>query len=310
VRASYCSMHALCACGSIPCFWYTSGTMTRFAESLLQLATGRLLWANLAALMCIKLLLPLGNGGMAAITEQLHTFTPADVVRLTNEHRRAAHLSDVRPNATLDAAAARKLDDMAARQYFAHQNPEGKQPWDFMRAAGYRYRSAGENLAKGFSDPSVLVNAWMNSPSHRANLVNAGYRDIGVAVRRVTLNGVSTLLVVQMFGAPQAIAAAPASAPVAPAPKSGAISTERSIAPVRAPVSVTIPAGAHAARIVDFFNSALMAELAFLLALLSAVVVWMRFHARALASWSISAAMLALSASLPGILPATSGFIF
>ncbi len=292
--------------------------MRRIAESFLQLATGRLLWANLAALVFIKVLLPFGSGGLAAITETLNPFNPVDIVRITNEARRAAGLADLQSNSVLAAAAARKLDDMAAQQYFAHVTPDGKQPWDFILAAGYRYRSAGENLGKGFNDPNALVDAWMHSPSHRANLVNASYRDIGVAARRITLNGVSTLLVVQMFANPQAVAVVvPPPVPNKPviatkpaaSPQPQRISTERAIAPVSAPVNVTI-AGTNTSHIAGPLNSVLLAELALLLALLSAFVVWTRFHPRALVPWGATAVVLLLAAVLPSIAPTTSGLIF
>jgi len=152
--------------------------MARVSESFLRVAAGRLFWANLAALVFIKLLFPFGSGGLAAISDS--GFDPGDVIRLTNEQRRTAGIGELRHNTVLDTAAARKLDDMAAQQYFAHVTPDGLQPWDFIRTAGYRYTAAGENLAKGFNDPSVLVSAWMGSPSHRANMVDADYRDIGV----------------------------------------------------------------------------------------------------------------------------------
>jgi hypothetical protein len=291
--------------------------MARTVESFLRLATGRLLWVNLALLVFIKLLLPFGSGGLAAITESLNPFDPTDIVRITNEARRAAGLADLRANPALDAAAARKLDDMAAQQYFAHVTPDGKQPWDFILAAGYRYRSAGENLGKGFNDPSALVNAWMGSPSHRANLVNTGYREIGVAVRRVTLNGVSTLLVVQMFANPQTVVAVkvapspvPKLAPAPVAPKVQQVSTERAIPPVQAPTSVTAPASVNGAHVAETFNGVLMAELGLLLGLLSVAAVWTRFHRRALVPWSGAFAVLVLAAVLPALAPMTSGSIF
>jgi hypothetical protein len=90
---------------------------------------------------------------------------------------------------------------MFSNNYWAHFSPQGKSPWDFIVGAGYTYTLAGENLAKNFNDSVGVVDAWMNSPSHRENLLKPGYKEIGFAVVNGTLNGEETTLVVQMFGA-------------------------------------------------------------------------------------------------------------
>lgn len=125
---------------------------------------------------------------------------PAEIIRLTNLEREKQGLSDVNLDPELSAAAAQKAADMFARDYWAHVSPIGTQPWFFITAAGYNYRYAGENLARDFSDPNSVVTAWMNSPSHRENLLSAKYHDIGVAVVDGKLGGQETTLVVQMFG--------------------------------------------------------------------------------------------------------------
>ena len=119
----------------------------------------------------------------------------------TNAKRQAAGLPTLSLNATLSQAAAAKASDMFANNYWAHNNPAGKTPWDFIIAAGYKYTLAGENLAKNFDTSDGVVNAWMASPSHRDNLLKSGYRDVGFAVVNGVLNGEETTLVVQMFGA-------------------------------------------------------------------------------------------------------------
>lgn len=130
--------------------------------------------------------------------------TTTSVITDTNAERNERGLSTLTENATLSAAARAKAADMFAEQYWAHTSPGGKQPWDFMREAEYRYTSAGENLARDFMLTADMMDAWMNSPTHRANIVNPNYREIGVAVVNGTLEGVETTLVVQMFGRPQA----------------------------------------------------------------------------------------------------------
>lgn len=134
------------------------------------------------------------------------------LISATNAKRAEAGLSAVTLNSALSQAAAAKAADMFANNYWAHNSPSGKTPWDFIIGAGYRYTLAGENLAKNFQTSEGVVEAWMNSPSHRANIVKSGYREVGFAVVNGVLNGEETTLVVQMFGATNA-------APVAQIPK-------------------------------------------------------------------------------------------
>ena len=125
---------------------------------------------------------------------------PSEVIRLTNVERASKGLPALKSDPLLTAAAARKAGDMIARDYWAHVSPVGTQPWFFISEAGYSYRYAGENLARDFSDPASVVKAWMNSPSHRDNLLSNRYQDIGIAVIDGRLTGHDTTLVVQMFG--------------------------------------------------------------------------------------------------------------
>lgn len=129
----------------------------------------------------------------------------------TNAKRAEAGLPPLTLNGALSAAAAAKAADMFANNYWAHNSPSGKTPWDFIIGAGYRYTLAGENLAKNFQTSDGVIEAWMNSPTHRANIVKEGYKEIGFAVVNGVLNGEETTLVVQMFGA--------TAAPIAQVPK-------------------------------------------------------------------------------------------
>lgn len=137
------------------------------------------------------------------------------VVASTNQERQQQGLAALVYNATLAQAAQNKANDMFANQYWSHTSPAGKDPWSFIGAAGYKYRVAGENLAKDFANTGDMVRAWMDSPTHRANIVNAKYEEIGVAVVNGVLNGVETTLVVQMFGTPTTAKPALAQAPPA-----------------------------------------------------------------------------------------------
>src|SRR3989344_2893563 len=132
------------------------------------------------------------------------------LIELTNAERAKQGLSAVSENAALDQAAQMKAQNMFSENYWAHFAPSGKSPWDFIQSAGYRFTYAGENLAKNFYNSDDVVVAWMNSTSHRDNLLNEHYKDIGVAVVTGILNGQETTLVVQEFGTTEFLANKPA----------------------------------------------------------------------------------------------------
>jgi hypothetical protein len=140
-------------------------------------------------------------GGLIGISQaQASSITPANVISLTNQERAAWGLNTLQTNSQLSAAALAKANDMFEKQYWDHFGPNGESPWQFIRAAGYNYVYAGENLAKGFRTAEGVHEAWMASPTHKANIVSGNYKDIGVAVVEGVLLGKQTILVVQMFG--------------------------------------------------------------------------------------------------------------
>ncbi len=158
--------------------------------------------------------------------------TPQKVVELTNQKRAENGLLPLKINEQLNQAAQRKAADMFAFNYWAHISPSGRQPWDFFHEVNYRYVYAGENLARDFMDSSEVVEAWMRSPTHKDNIVNSHYQEIGLAVVNGTLDGVETTLVVQLFGTPvETQASKPAIPPIAQAAeqpvKSAVISEEK-----------------------------------------------------------------------------------
>ena len=126
--------------------------------------------------------------------------SPGEVIRLTNEKRRQAGLLPLSENPALSQAAQAKGADMLNRDYWAHIAPDGTQPWKFFIDFGYKYRYAGENLARDFSNPSSAVDAWMASPTHKENLLSSKYKEIGIAVIEGDLAGVDTTVIVQFFG--------------------------------------------------------------------------------------------------------------
>ena len=126
--------------------------------------------------------------------------TVTDLFQLTNQKRIDAGLKELRLNDTLSEAAREKAEDMFESDYWAHVSPSGKEPWDFILAENYDYIYAGENLAKNFNTSKEVVQAWISSPSHRENVMNTNYDEIGYAVVNGVLDGYETTLVVQMFG--------------------------------------------------------------------------------------------------------------
>lgn len=134
----------------------------------------------------------------------------------TNKRRQDAGLSPLNLDEQLSQAAAGKAQDMFAKDYWAHTAPDGTTPWVFINKSGYVYSVAGENLAKNFSDSNGVVEAWMNSSSHRENILREQYQDIGFAIVNGVLNGEETTLVVQMFG--KRLTEQVAEAPVASTP--------------------------------------------------------------------------------------------
>lgn len=134
-----------------------------------------------------------------------HTTLPASVeslvlVDLTNKDRDENNLKKLALNDTLVEAATLKAQDMAEKSYFAHTSPEGVTPWHWFNEAGYNFLYAGENLAVNYDESIDVDNAWMNSPSHRANILNKNFTEIGIATAEGVYKGKKTVFVVQMFG--------------------------------------------------------------------------------------------------------------
>ena len=103
-----------------------------------------------------------------------------EVVRLVNAERARAGLRPLTMNWELSRVARYKSEDMRQNRYFDHNSPTYGSPFDMMRSFGIRYRAAGENIAMGYATPAAVVNGWMNSSGHRANILSAKYTEIGV----------------------------------------------------------------------------------------------------------------------------------
>jgi len=129
--------------------------------------------------------------------------TDGGTIIWTNQNRAEFNLPPLKENAKLNLAAEAKVKDMFQKQYFEHISPTGAGPGDLADNVGYQYIVIGENLALGnYKNDKALVEAWMNSPGHRANILNAKFTEIGVAVGKGTYEGKTTWLAVQEFGKP------------------------------------------------------------------------------------------------------------
>ena len=128
------------------------------------------------------------------------SFGSAEVISITNQKRVENNLPPLVVNELLATAARAKAADMFVNDYWAHYSPNGTTPWSFITGAGYQYVQAGENLARDFTSAGTAVDAWMKSASHRSNLLDANFAEIGVAVVSGKLEGREGILIVQMFG--------------------------------------------------------------------------------------------------------------
>lgn len=135
------------------------------------------------------------TGGMASVL-------PAVLSSLTNEERQIQKLPSLTTNPILVKAATMKAEDMANKGYFAHTSPEGKTPWYWLDLVGYKYQYAGENLAINFTDSKDVTEAWMNSPTHKANIVKDKYTEVGTGIANGIYEGKDTVFVVQIYANP------------------------------------------------------------------------------------------------------------
>lgn len=157
----------------------------------------------------------------------------ADVASLTNGNRIEGGLPSLSVSPLLTEAAQLKAEDMAKNSYYAHISPDGKSPLYWLNLVGYKYLNAGENLVIDRTTSEQAVDAWMNSPDHRENILRPQFTEIGVGVASGRYQGQDTIYVVEEFGTPY-----PLSAPVArPAP----VVAVKTPAPAAVPAAVSTP---------------------------------------------------------------------
>lgn len=162
-------------------------------------------WPYLPMLLLVVVVLAFNNawvqrGVLGYATEM----TQGGLLTSTNTQRVNNGVQPLSLNSTLSQAAQAKANDMIARNYWSHNTPDGQQPWIFIDQSGYKYEAAGENLAYGFVTSGDAVTGWMNSPGHRANILNGNFVEVGFGIANSPSyqnNGEQTI-VVAMYGKP------------------------------------------------------------------------------------------------------------
>lgn len=107
------------------------------------------------------------------------------LLRSTNDKREDNGKIDLSLNVKLSTAAQAKARDMSKKDYWSHVSPSGQQPWHFIEDSGYRYSKAAENLAYGFDDSNSTISGWMNSPSHRKNMLDNSISEVGFGIANI-----------------------------------------------------------------------------------------------------------------------------
>ena len=167
---------------------------------------------GITAVLVVAILMQLFYGfftsGRIEVLGRVSNISASELLTDTNQARADASLPQLKVNPELSQAAFLKAQDMFQNNYWAHVSPTGVTPWKWLGDSGYNYDVAGENLAKNYPTAKATVDAWMNSETHRANILNNKYQDIGFAIVDGILDGRDTTLVVAYYGTPATAATA------------------------------------------------------------------------------------------------------
>lgn len=167
-------------------------------------------WPYLPMLLIVVLGVTINNAWSSrGVLGAKSDYSQTTLLKETNLERSKSQEPALTIDPLLTAAAQAKADDMVKKDYWAHNSPDGKSPWTFITAAGYQYQEAGENLAYGFNGATETVAGWMNSTEHRANILNADYKNVGFGVASspdYQGHGDQTVVVAE-YGLPTAAAA-------------------------------------------------------------------------------------------------------
>lgn len=152
----------------------------------------------------ITLLAPWRMNATGKVLPYATNVSKDSLLQLTNQQRTNNNREPLRISKDLNEAAQAKAQDMVKKNYWSHTSPNGKSPWVFVADSGYTYQKAGENLAYGFVTSEQVVAGWMNSRSHRANVLDQHYKDVGFGFadsENFDGNGPATI-VVAMYATP------------------------------------------------------------------------------------------------------------
>lgn len=161
----------------------------------------------------------------------------SQLIASTNQRRAANGVAALKLNSQLNNSAQAKANDMVTKNYWSHNSPNGDEPWVFFEAAGYKYLKAGENLAYGFSSSDSTVTGWMNSPTHRDNMLDYRFTEVGFGYKNGAdyNNSGQETVVVAHYGKPQVLAESSAKKP----PSDQTAAAEPAEAPAPMPVAET-----------------------------------------------------------------------
>ena len=178
-------------------------------------------WPYIPIVLIIGVLLTLSSQAGAITTFIQHpggqvlayatSMSSSGLLSSTNSARSQNSVKSLKINSKLAAAAQAKANDMANRNYWSHNTPEGKSPWTFVVAKGYSYQKLGENLAAGFSNEQATVNGWMGSAPHKENLLDSAFSEVGFGwannANYTSAGGGPMTIVVAFYGKPQVLSA-------------------------------------------------------------------------------------------------------
>jgi hypothetical protein len=220
----------------------------------------RVYWPYLPIVLAISALLTLGaqNGNLQAyarhpggrVLAYATSMSIGGLLSDTNASRAANGVAGLALNEKLDAAAQASADDMAARNYWSHNTPEGNPPWSWVTNQGYSYQKLGQNLATGFNNEQATTDGWMASPPHRENLLDPDFKEVGFGFANnpnyTSAGGGPMTIVVAFYGEPQVLSANTTAPPASnsqskPAPP--ATPAPAAAAPSPSPTSQPVTAG-------------------------------------------------------------------
>lgn len=203
-------------------------------------------WPYLPMLVLLLIVMVMGTVQPRQVSRVLgfaSTIDSNSLLEATNSQRVKYGESRLELNEALSSAAQAKAEDMQARNYWSHETPDGEQPWSFIDDTNYEYHKAGENLAYGFLNSSATVSGWMNSPSHRQNMLDQGYTDVGFGIVNATdyLGKDDQTIIVAFYAVPASLAVIDDTVSSEVASRQSNVSAPNSMTPGRFTASAATP---------------------------------------------------------------------